>query len=153
VVLEDFQADLNLETCLEFATLFGTAATGPTPFGSPSASTPGIFSKALKGLTSKTGLAALAITGGGLAAGSLAQQPDESTEDYQARLQTLIPQLKKNWQSLNPIQEGETPEEYQVRQDEFLARATREYNNKGGRPRLRARRYSANGSGHRGSSI
>jgi uncharacterized protein YukE len=115
------------------STLFGTAATGPTPFGSPSASTPGIFSKALKGLTSKTGLAALAITGGGLAAGSLAQQPDESTEDYQARLQTLIPQLKKNWQSLNPIQEGETPEEYQVRQDEFLARATREYNNKGGR--------------------
>jgi hypothetical protein len=63
----------------------------------------------------------------------LAQQPDESTEDYQARLQTLIPQLKKNWQSLNPIQEGETPEEYQVREDEFLARATREYNNKGGR--------------------
>jgi hypothetical protein len=76
--------------------------------------------------------ALLTIAGGGLAAG-LSQKPGESTEDYQARLQTLIPQLRKNWQSLNPIQEGETPEQYQAREEAFISRSTREYNNKGGR--------------------
>jgi hypothetical protein len=77
-----------------------------------------------------------AITGGGLAAGSLAQQPDESTEQYKARVQALTPQLRKNWQSLNPIEADETPEEYQAREDAFLLRATGEYGtsfNKGGR--------------------
>ena len=82
-------------------------------------------------------LAALAaITGGGLAAGSLAQQPDESTEQYKARVQALTPQLRKNWQSLNPIEADETPEEYQAREDAFVLRATGEYGtsfNTGGR--------------------
>ena len=112
----------------------GTTATRFNPFskGIPSVAE-GIDKTVNKGLGKTLDIGALlAITGGGLTAG-LSQKPGESTEDYQARLQTLIPQLKKNWQSLNPIQEGETPEEYQVREDEFLARATREYNNKGGR--------------------
>jgi hypothetical protein len=82
-------------------------------------------------------LAALAaITGGGLAAGSLAQQPDESTEQYKARVQALTPQLRKNWQSLNPIEADETPEEYQARENAFVLRATGEYGtsfNTGGR--------------------
>jgi hypothetical protein len=113
----------------------GTTATRFNPFskGIPSVAK-GIDKTVNKGLGKGMDLAALlAITGGGLAAGSLTQQPDESTEQYKARVQALTPQLRKNWQSLNPIQEGETPEEYQVREDEFLARATREYNNKGGR--------------------
>ena len=76
--------------------------------------------------------ALLTIAGGGLAAG-LSQQPGESTEDYQKRLNSLIPQLRKNWQSLNPIQEGESPQEYQAREEAFISRATREYSNRGGR--------------------
>ena len=76
--------------------------------------------------------ALLTIAGGGLAAG-LSQQPGESTEDYQKRLNSLIPQLRKNWQSLNPIQEGESPQEYQDREEAFISRATREYSNRGGR--------------------
>jgi hypothetical protein len=93
----------------------------------------------LKKVTEGKGMdlaALLAITGGGLAAGSLAQQPDESTEQYKARVQALTPQLRKNWQSLNPIQKGETPEEYQAREDAFILRATGEYGtsfNTGGR--------------------
>jgi len=66
----------------------------------------------------------------------LAQQPDESTEQYRARVQALTPQLRKNWQSLNPIEADETPEEYQAREDAFILRATGEYGtsfNTGGR--------------------
>ena len=93
----------------------------------------------LKKVTEGKGMdfaALAAITGGGLAAGSLAQQPDESTEQYKARVQALTPQLRKNWQSLNPIEANETPEEYQAREDAFILRATGEYGtsfNTGGR--------------------
>jgi hypothetical protein len=81
-------------------------------------------------------LAMLTILGAGAAAGTLGRKPDESDEQYKARVQALTPQLRKNWQSLNPIQEGESPEEYQAREDAFVLRATGEYNtsfNTGGR--------------------
>jgi hypothetical protein len=116
----------------------GTTATRFNPFskGIPSVAK-GIDKTVNKGLGKGMDLAALlAITGGGLAAGSLTQQPDESTEQYKARVQALTPQLRKNWQSLNPIQESETPEEYQAREDAFVLRATGEYGtsfNTGGR--------------------
>ena len=81
-------------------------------------------------------LAMLAILGAGAAAGTLARQPDESDEQYKARVQALTPQLRKNWQSLNPMKEGESPQEYQAREDAFVLRATGEYGtsfNTGGR--------------------
>ena len=81
-------------------------------------------------------LAMLSILGAGAAAGTLARQPDESDEQYKARVQALTPQLRKNWQSLNPMKEEESPQEYQAREDAFVLRATGEYNtsfNTGGR--------------------
>jgi hypothetical protein len=99
---------------------------------------PTAATEAVKKVTTGGGmdLAMLSILGAGAAAGTLARQPDESDEQYKARVQALTPQLRKNWQSLNPIQEGESPEEYQAREDAFVLRATGEYNtsfNTGGR--------------------
>jgi hypothetical protein len=98
-------------------TLFGTAATGPTPFGSPSASTPGIFSKALKGLTSKTGLAALGIAGTSVLAGlSTADKEEIDQADPSDRGRIVKEKLRQSLTNL-----GYTGEELETKLNEGVS--------------------------------
>jgi hypothetical protein len=100
-----------------YATLFGTAATGPTPFSSPSASTPGIFSKALKGLTSKTGLAALGIAGTSVLAGlSTADKEEIDQADPSDRGRIVKEKLRQSLTNL-----GYTGEELETKLNEGVS--------------------------------
>jgi hypothetical protein len=100
-----------------YATLFGTAATGPTAFSSPSASTPGILSKALKGLTSKTGLAALGIAGtSALAALSTADKEEIDQADPSDRGRIVKEKLRQSLTNL-----GYTGEELETKLNEGVS--------------------------------
>jgi hypothetical protein len=97
--------------------LFGSAATGPTPFSSPSASTPGIFSKALKGLTSKTGLAALGIAGTSVLAGlSTADKEEIDQADPSDRGRIVKEKLRQSLTNL-----GYTGEELETKLNEGVS--------------------------------
>jgi hypothetical protein len=119
-------------------TLFGSSATGPTMFGSPSASTPGIFTKAInavKGLSTGQKLLGTAAISG--FTGFLADQglSEEEIKTISSRPDEVRPYLKLYYEKSNPIKAGETEEEYQARVQQFLTTNLSEYQNKayGGR--------------------
>jgi hypothetical protein len=119
-------------------TLFGSSATGPTMFGSPSASTPGIFTKAInavKGLSTGQKLLGTAAISG--FTGFLADQglSEEEIKTISSRPDEVRPYLKLYYEKSNPIKPGETEEEYQARVQQFLTTNLSEYDNKayGGR--------------------
>jgi len=84
-----------------YATLFGTAATGPTPFGSPSASTPGLLSKFLpKTALGRTG--AIAAIGGLTGFLSSQGKSEEEIEAIKRNPQQLSGYLRQYYTNLNP---------------------------------------------------
>ena len=89
-----------------YATLFGTAATGPTAFSSPSASTSGILSKFLP---SSIGKAALGITAIGGLTGYLASQgmDEQQIEEVKNRPEALKGYLAQYYSNLNPTASAE----------------------------------------------
>ena len=129
-----------------YSTLFGSAATDPTMYGSASARTPGIFQRALNAVKgsslsnlipkSNIGKAA-ALTAIGGFTGFLADQglSEEEIKTISSRPDEVRPYLKLYYEKLNPIKEGETEEEYQARVQQFLTTNLSEYQNKayGGR--------------------
>jgi hypothetical protein len=85
-----------------YATLFGSAATGPTAFGSPSARTTGILSKLIP--SSFAGKAALGITALGGFTGYLASQgmDEQEIEEVKSRPEALKGYLRQYYVNLNP---------------------------------------------------
>ena len=90
-----------------YATLFGTAATGPTAFASPSARTPGLLSKFLP--SSFAGKAALGITALGGLTGYLASQgmDEQQIEEVKNRPEALKGYLAQYYSNLNPTASAE----------------------------------------------
>jgi hypothetical protein len=85
-----------------YATLFGSAATGPTAFGSPSARTTGILSKLIP--SSFAGKAVLGITALGGFTGYLASQgmDEQQIEEVKSRPEALKTYLRQYYVNLNP---------------------------------------------------
>jgi hypothetical protein len=85
-----------------YATLFGSAATNPTAFGSASARTPGLLSKFLP--SSFAGKAGLGITAIGGLTGYLASQgmDEQQIEEVKSRPEALKGYLRQYYVNLNP---------------------------------------------------
>ena len=85
-----------------YTTLFGSAATGPTAFGSPSARTTGILSKLIP--SSFAGKAGLGITALGGLTGYLASQgmDEQQIEEVKSRPEALKTYLRQYYVNLNP---------------------------------------------------
>ena len=116
--------------------VLGTAATNPTMFSSPSASTPGIFGKAINAFSNmgKFGKFATTFGIGALGGGALQALEAAGIEDPEqvGNVDALKEYLAQGYKQLNPIGDKD-PEVYQAEVDQFVTANTAEYRADGGR--------------------